>query len=502
MEFIKNFPFITIVLSLFCAVICYAFRDKKARFVSYFLLISSGVMSASVLVYNLFSETGYFAYRMGHYDAPIGNEISAGLLEPFFALLFEIVMFLSITGGYNRIQKDVEAEKHRFFYIMINLTHAALMSLCYTNDIYTAYVFIEVCTIASCALLMASKRTRSLVAATRYTIFSLIGSSLVLIGIVLLYSVTGHLLFPQIYETIQALWATGQYTAPLTIALGLIVSGLAIKSGMFPFHWWMPDTYGTATPSASGILSGVVSKGYIFLLLKMIYRVIGTDVYMESGIHNILFVFGICGMVVGSVSAIRTSNITFMTAYSSAAQIGYIYMGLGLGTKEALLASLFQIVAHALTKPMLFLAASGLSDTVGGKQDFDSLRSSAHYNKPAGIAFAAGAFSMVGIPIFAGFIPKLLFSISAFGHDWKTYIVLIALAISTILNVIYFLRTLVNIYSPAIVNLERKKITFKSIKVFAVVVLVMAAINLAVGLHSQPIISLFQKGIEIFMNIR
>lgn len=502
MEFIKNFPFIAIVLSLFCAVICYAFKDKKARFVSYFLLISSGVMSASVLVYNLFSETGYFAYRMGHYDAPIGNEISAGLLEPFFALLFEIVMFLSITGGYNRIQKDVEAEKQRFFYIMINLTHAALMSLCYTNDIYTAYVFIEICTIASCALLMASKRTRSLVAATRYTIFSLIGSSLVLIGIVLLYSVTGHLLFPQIYETIQALWATGQHTAPLTIALGLIVSGLAIKSGMFPFHWWMPDTYGTATPSASGILSGVVSKGYIFLLLKMIYRVIGTDVYMESGIHNILLVFGICGMVVGSVSAIRTSNITFMTAYSSAAQIGYIYMGLGLGTKEALLASLFQIVAHALTKPMLFLAASGLSDTVGGKQDFDSLRSSAHYNKPAGIAFAAGAFSMVGIPIFAGFIPKLLFSISAFGHEWKTYIVLIALAISTILNVIYFLRTLVNIYSPAIVNLERKKITFKSIKVFAVVVLVMAAINLAVGLHSQPIISLFQKGIEIFMNIR
>lgn len=502
MEFIKNFPFITIVLSLFCSVICFALKDKKARFVSYFLLILSGALSAGTLAYNLFSETGYFAYRMGHYDAPIGNEISAGLLEPFFALLFEIVMLLSIMGGYNRIQKDVAEDKHRFFYIMINLTHAALMSLCYTNDIYTGYVFIEICTIASCALLMASKKDRSLVAATRYTIFSLIGSSLVLIGIALLYSVTGHLLFPQIYETIQTLWATGQYTVPLTIALGLIVSGLAIKSGMFPFHWWMPDTYGTATPSASGILSGVVSKGYIFLLLKMLYRVIGIEVYIESGIHNILLVFGVCGMIVGSVSAIRTSNINFMVAYSSAAQIGYIYMGLGLGTKEALLASLFQIVAHSLTKPMLFLAAGGLSDTIGGKKDFDSLRSSAHYNRSAGIAFAAGALSMVGIPIFAGFVPKMLFSISAFGHGAKTYIVLIALALSTILNVVYFLRTLVNIYSPAIVTLERKKIAFSSVKAFSVVVLVMAAINLAVGLHSQPIISLFEKGIEIFMNIR
>ena len=376
------------------------------------------------------------------------------------------------------------------------------MSLCYTNDIYTAYVFIEICTIASCALLMSSKRTRSLVAATRYTIFSLIGSSLVLIGIVLLYSVTGHLLFPNIFETIQTLWATGQYTHPLTIALGLIISGLAIKSGMFPFHWWMPDTYGTATPCASGILSGVVSKGYIFLLLKMIYRVIGPEIYLDSGINNILLVFGICGMVVGSISAIRTSNINFMTAYSSAAQIGYIYMGLGLGTKEALLAALFQIVAHSLTKPMLFLAAGGLSDTVGGKQDFDSLRSSAHYNKPAGIAFTAGALSMVGIPIFAGFVPKMLFSISAFGHGFKTYVVLIALAVSTILNVIYFLRTTVNIYAPEIVTIERKKIHFKEIKVFSIVVIIMAIINIIVGLRSQPAISLFEKGIEIFVNIR
>ncbi len=501
MDFIKNFPFITIVLSLFCSVICYAFKDKKARFVSYFLLSISGVMSLSVIIYNLFSETGYFTYRMGHYDAPIGNEISAGLLEPFFALLFEIVMLLAITGGYNRIQKDVAEDKQRFFYIMVNLTHAALMSLCYTNDIYTAYVFIEICTIASCALLMSSKKDRSLVAATRYTIFSLIGSSFVLIGIVLVYSVTGHLLFPQIFETIQTLWATGQYTNPLTIALGLVISGLAIKSGMFPFHWWMPDTYGTATPSASSILSGVVSKGYIFLLLKMIYRVIGVDVFIDTGINNILLVFGICGMIVGSISAIKASNINFMTAYSSAAQIGYIYMGIGLGTKEALLAALFQIVAHALTKPMLFLAAGGLSDTVSGKQDFYSLRSSAHYNKPAGIAFAAGALSMVGIPIFAGFVPKMLFSISAFGHGIKTYIVLIALAVSTILNVVYFLRTLVNIYGPPVVSLKRKKIEFKSVKIFSVVIITMAIINILAGLHSQPIISLFEKGMEIFMNI-
>lgn len=500
-EFIKNFPFFCIVLSLLSSVICYALKDKKARFVTYGLLTAGMIMSASVIFYNFSVAPGYFVYRMGHYDAPIGNEISAGLLEPFFVLLFETVILLSVTGGAKRIFADIDETKQKTFYVMVNLAHAALCALCYTNDIFTAYVFVEICTIASCALLMSRASARALVAATRYMIFSLIGSGLLLIGIILLYSVTGQLLFPQLYESVQQLWTAGEYTFPLTVSLGLLVSGLAIKSGLCPFHLWMPDTYGTATPAASGILSGVISKGYLFLLLKVIYRVIGFDMFTQSHIGNILFVFGVCGMVFGSISAIRTNNINFMIAFSSAAQIGYIYMGLGLGTEKALLASLFQITAHALTKPMLFLAASGLCDTVERKQDFASLCSCAHRNKVSGLAYAAGALSMVGIPVFAGFVPKLLFSTAAFGHSIKTYVVLLALAVSTTLNVVYFLRTLINVYSVPKVDVKRKTITFGNSPVQGIVLMVMIAVNVVVGLHSQPLISLFEKGIEIFINI-
>lgn len=501
MDFIQNFPFFTIVLSLFCSILSFGFKGKNARWVSYFLLIASAVMSLSVLIYNYTTGDGFFVYRMGHYDAPIGNEIAAGLLEPFFALLFESVIFLSIVGGAKRIFSDIEEKKHKFFYIMVNLAHASLVALCYTNDIFTGYVFIEICTIASCSLLMARSSGKALVAATRYMIFSLIGSAFTLIGIILLYSITGHLLFPQLYTTLQEVWATGNYTIPLTLSLGLLICGLAIKSGLFPFHFWMPDTYGTATPAASGILSGVISKGYIFLLLKVIYRVIGTDVFIDSGIHYLLFAFGIAGMIAGSVSAIGAKNINFMVAFSSAAQIGYIYMGLGLGTSAALLASLFQITAHALTKPMLFLSAAGLSDTVAGKQGFSYIASTGHSNKVAGFAFSAGALSMIGIPIFAGFVPKLLFSISAFNHGIATYCVLIALAISTMLNVVYFLRTTLNIFGPPKATIERTKITLSHSKAFSVVVILMTAINIGVGLQSQPIITLFEKGIEIFSNI-
>ena len=501
MDFIQNFPFFTIVLSLFCSVVAFGFKGKKARFTTYFLLTSTALMSLCVLIYNYYTGDGYFVYRMGHYDAPIGNEISAGLLEPFFALLFEVVILLSIVGGAKKIFADTKESKHNFFYIMVNLVHASLVALCYTNDIFTAYVFIEICTIASCSLLMLRSSGKALAAATRYMIFSLIGSAFTLIGIILLYAITGHLLFPQLYSTLQTLWETGNYTMPLTISLGLLICGLAIKSGLFPFHFWMPDTYGTATPAASGILSGVVSKGYIFLLFKIIYRVIGVEVFIDSGIHYLIFVLGILGMIFGSIAAINAKNINYMVAFSSAAQIGYIYMGLGLGSTAALLASLFQITAHSLTKPMFFLSTSGLSDTVNGRQGFSAIASSGHNNKIAGFTFGAGALSMIGIPVFVGFIPKLLFSISSFNHGISTYLVLIALAVSTILNVIYFLRTTLNIFGPPKGDFERKNISFSQSKTFSVVVLLMTVINIAVGLHSQPLITLFEKGIEIFSNI-
>lgn len=213
--------------------------------------------------------------------------------------------------------------------------------------------------------------------AVRYMIFSLVGSGLFLIGVIFTYSITGQLLFPQLKASIALLWADGTYRFSMTVAIGLMVGGLAIKSGLFPFHFWMPDTYGRATPASAGILSGVVSKGYIFLLIKIIYQVIGIEVFAASGIQDLLLVLGIGGMVMCSISAIQTGRLRTMIAYSSGAQIGYIYMGLGMGTQAALLAALLQIVAHAVTKPMLFLSGAGLAGASGGHQDFRSLRGAA-----------------------------------------------------------------------------------------------------------------------------
>jgi multicomponent Na+:H+ antiporter subunit D len=305
-----------------------------------------------------------------------------------------------------------------------------------------------------------------------------------------------------IQEAVSALAASGEYHIPLMVSLGLMAVGLAIKSALFPFHSWLPDAYGYSTLSSAAILSSLVSKGYIFLLVKIFYRVIGFDIVCDSKVINILFVFGIAGMIMGSLDAISENNVRRMIAYSSVAQIGYIYMGFGLGTTAGIVASVYHILSHAATKSLLFVAASGLSEASDDETDFFALTGSGFRNKMAGVAFTVGSLSMVGIPMFSGFISKILFAQAAVGHAHKMLPTLIALAISTILNAVYFMKTVIRIYTPAWrLNLDRKsfkKITVKDqpVKSFALVCFII--LNLVLGLFSEPIINLIVKGLEMF----
>ena len=138
----------------------------------------------------------------------------------------------------------------------------------------------------------------------------------------MLYDLTGHLLMSNIKMEITRIVAEGAYRPPLLVTIAIISVGLAIKSALFPFHSWLPDAYGYSTVSSAAILSSLVSKGYIFLLFKIIYRVIGFDVFHDSKIVDVLFIFALMGMVFGSLSAIKENDVRRMIAFSSVAQVG------------------------------------------------------------------------------------------------------------------------------------------------------------------------------------
>lgn len=501
MEFVQNFPFFSIILSLFSGPLCSILNGKWAKRVNLAVITIILAMSSAVLAFTLRTGDSY-VYMMGHFPAPWGNEIRVGMLEALMAVFFCVIMLLCMIGGVLEREREIESTKQNLYYIMVNLLLSSLLALIYTNDLFTAYVFVEINTISACGLIMIRQNGRTFEAAIRYMIMSLLGSGMLLLGICFLYDLTGHLLMSNIKEQVAILNASGQYHMPLLITVGLISVGIAIKSALFPFHAWLPDAYGYSTLSSAAILSSLVSKGYIFLLAKIFYRVIGFDIVRDSKIINVLFVFGVIGMIMGSISAIKESNIRRMIAYSSVAQIGYIYMGFGFGTELGMIASLYHIISHAATKSLLFVAASGITDASGDSTDFFDLTGAGYRNKLAGIAFTVGALSMVGFPLFTGFISKLLFAQAAVASYHKLLPALIALAVSTILNTVYFMKTVIRIYTPEKKEVLAKKqyqvITMKDQKWKSAALVCFIAINLFFGLYSEPVVGLLERGLKIF----
>ncbi len=502
MAFVQNVPFFSIMLSMFSGIVSSVLPGKAAKRLNTAVILMIGTASAWLLAW-LMQTGGSYTFMMGHFPAPWGNEIRAGALEAGMALFFCIIMLLSLLGGRKKLFDEVELTKHNIYYILTDLLLSSLLALVYTNDLFTAYVFVEINTIAACGLIMIRQNGRTIEAAVRYMIMSLLGSGLLLMGICMLYDLTGHLLMSNIKESVTSIMAAGTYQIPLTITIGLVTVGLAIKSALFPFHAWLPDAYGYSTVSSAAMLSSLVSKGYIFLLIKIFYRVVGFDIICESKIPNVLFLFGLCGMVFGSISAIWEKDIRRMIAFSSVAQIGYIYMGFGLGTTEGMVASIFHILSHAATKSLLFVAAIGLTDVSAGSRSFFNLTGSAYRNKVAGVGFAVGAMSMVGIPLFSGFVSKLLFAEAAVLHPThKMMPTLIVLAVSTILNAIYFMKTVVRIYVPEKPELELEMGYFRvqagQQRLYTFTIILFIIINLVLGMMSEPILNIIETGLVHF----
>ena len=495
MDFIRNFPMFSVVLSLFSGVLCTLLPGKKARIYTIAYECVLIAMAAAVLWFTVHTGTS-FTYVMGEFPAPWGNELRAGVLESAIALLFMSVMLCSVLAGKRYVDQDIDESKINLYYTILNLMTAAIMAMTWTNDIFSGYVFLEILTLTSCGILIVREIGRTTLAAVRYMILNLVGSGLFLLGVVLMYDITGNLLMVPMQQEIAMLYQDPGARIVLIMATGIITIGLSIKSGLFPFHYWMPDTYGWATPTSAAILSSLVSKCYIFLLIKIYWRVIGIDIFTKMPIRSIVFVLGLCGMIFGSVSAIRADNINRMVAFSSAAQIGYIYMGIGLGGTAGFTAAVFHIMAHAVTKSQLFLTTPRLAEISGNSLRFKNLQGCALKDPNAGLFFLLPSLSMIGIPIFAGFSSKLFFGMAAADNGGiKLILVMLTMAASSMLNALYFIRTLIRIYSPG----DDREVRIPHRLDYNIPMFALTAGNLAMGLFSWIFVGAIQQGFTMFM---
>ena len=496
-SFAYNIPFISIFIMMISAIIT-PILPKKKRFPEKFSCCAIGVVGilSAYLLYSL-SNSGQsiaFNFPMGHFPAPWGNELRAGPLEAVLSLVFCVSMLLSLTGNSDSTAEDIPQNRRHIFCVLVNLLMASLLALTYTNDLFTAYVFIEINTIAACAIVAVKESGSTTRAALRYLIMSLVGSGLVMISICLLYDLTGHLLMQNMHGAIQVLVTTNSYLIPLTVSLALITTGLAIKSALYPFAFWLPDAHGSSTNASSAILSGLVLKGHIFTLIKVFYRVFGLDVIHLLRMDYVIFILGLAAMIMGSVHALRQNNVKRMIAWSSVAQVGYIFLGVGLNTVAGIAAACLHIIIHACVKPMLFTAAGGLSSAAGHKKSLHKLMGTFYINRWAGLGLIAGACSMMGIPGFAGFASKLSLTLASFDNSVMFW-ALAALATSSVLNALYYVPAVIVVLTH---NKESSShIEAQGSKLYKISMFIFLVLNFYLGLFCVPLLRLITRGVNV-----
>lgn len=496
MAFEQHLPLLSILITLITAIIIPLIkRYKTAKYLVLLSMVVVIIFSTILTGYLLRFDEGYFTYQLGHFSAPWGNELRASLFESTIAFVISGVMLLSILGGSKRIEEDIKGDKKSYYYLMLNLLLGSMLALVYTNDIFTAYVFLEINAVAACYIVVAKESGDTIKATIKYFIMSVLGSGLFLFAITLLYSITGHLLMSNMHESIIGL--PKGYEFPLMIAMVLILVGLAVKSALVPFHTWLPDAHASATSSSSAILSGLVLKGYIILIIKIIYRVYGLETVRNLGVLNIMVALGILGMILGSIYALIQKDLKKMIAYSSISQIGYIYLGIGLGTPLGMIAALFHIIVHAVTKAMLFLA-SGNFIKITGSHKIEDLEGVFYKDRLSGVSFLIGGLSMIGLPLLGGFISKILFVSASMEGGLLSIIVLLTLAISTLLNAMYYIPVILKIFkktskSSATQENSTNLSLYSGWANLSLISLII--INIFLGIFSQPLLKLLEKGI-------
>lgn len=495
MPFYQNIPMLCILLTMAGgAILPLVRRGELALRLSQVALGLVAALSA-VLLWNLDGRGAVFVYTMGHFPAPWGNELRGGPLEALLALAFSMVMLLSLTGGAQDLRRDIRPERQSGYCLLIQLLLVSLLVMIYTNDLFTAYVFMEISAIAACMVVAAKESGLSVVSAIRYLVFNCLGSGLFLLGVAVLYCITGHLLMPDLSRAVAALSRAGGYALPLTGALLLMALGLAVKSAQFPFQAWLPDAHGSATTSASAILSGLVLKGYLVLMMKIMVRVMGLDLLMQTYVADLFLLLGLTGMIAASAAALWQEDVKRMIAYSSSAQISYIFLAFGLGTRAGLVAACYQILAHAVTKPMIFVGAGAMIRASGGRHNWGGLRGAARRDPVAGLAFTIGGLSLCGLPLLAGFSAKYALAAAAIESRGRMAPALLAIAVSSVLNALYYMPAILAIWGEA----EGRRDSGRDSRWgHQAAIVLFLGLNLLLGVGLGPMTRLLRRGIWLF----
>lgn len=343
-----------------------------------------------------------FSYQMGNWPAPYGIELGVDAFSALVLLVVTGASSIALLAGRRSLDADIAEERQPLFYAAWLLALAGLVGIPVAADAFNIFVFMEISALASYILIAGGTNRRALPAVFKYLIMGTIGATFYLIGIGLIYLMTGTLNLSDMEFRIHEV----ADQKPILVAAGFITIGLALKAAVFPLHVWLPNAYTYAPNAVTIFLAACSTKVSLYLLLRFDFFVFQPNLIgHEVQTSYFLMPLAVLAILVASGVALFEKNIKRLFAYSSVAQIGYILLGASLVSVAGLTASVVHIFNHALAKGTLFLAIACLATRCSGLR-LKNIAGAARRMPWTMGAFVVAGCSLIGIPGTAGFVSK------------------------------------------------------------------------------------------------
>jgi len=438
---LANAPALVVAIPLIAGAVAVVLGHGKLAWV-WSVLIALVTFGFSLILLQSVLGGETITYAMGNWPAPLGITYHIDALNALLISLVSAMALLALLYGWPMVEREIDSKKHAMFFGTFLLCVGGLIGVAIAGDAFNVFVFLEVSSISTYVLVAmgAQKNRQALTASFNYLILGTIGATFFVIGVGLLYMATGTLNMADISRIL----ADSEGNRVVRAAFAFIVIGLGLKTAMFPLHTWLPNAY-TFSPSMIGVfLASTATKVAFYILIRFLFSVFHAGASFETAMFDfVLAPMAMVAMIVCSVQASFQSDVRRLLAYSSVAQVGYMLLGLSLGTAAGLAAGLLHMFNHALMKGALFMAV-GLAGLGLGITRVNELRGLGKTMPLVAAGLTVAGLSLIGVPLTAGFISKYYLVIAVLERGWWWAVV--AIVVSSVLAIFYVGRMIEAMY--------------------------------------------------------
>jgi multicomponent Na+:H+ antiporter subunit D len=377
-----------------------------------------------------------FRYALGGWPAPYGIALEVDAFSALLLLILTGASTMALAAGRASLDRQIEPHRQPLFFSAWLLALAGMAGILVSADAFNIFVFMEISSLASYVLVAGGPDRRALPAVFRYLIMGTVGATFYLIGVGLIYMMTGTLNLADMELRIHEV----AEQRPILVAAGFITIGLALKAALFPLHVWLPNAYTYAPHAVSVFLAACATKVSLYVLLRFDFVVFqGNLAGHDAQFAAFLMPLAVLAILVGSGVALFESNIKRLLAYSSVAQIGYIVLGASLVSVPGLSAGLLHMFNHALSKGALFLAVMCLSTRLDGLT-LQDLAGAARRMPWTLAALVVAGLSLIGVPGTAGFVSKWYLMTAAAQEGLLGWLLVAVIVLGSLMAVVYVWR--------------------------------------------------------------